>query len=152
MYGTANFISTASSLAAQSVLSLARMKDRLELSPWIQPGLASGSLPLPHPQTAVLKWCRAEIFRDAFVYKGLERRYGHNLQRRWGRIPPRDKYCHKLNPNPEVRTLPSVQIYRIQTGTLFVRSPTFITSSSKCKFAYLSANICLIWSRNKDHR
>jgi len=42
VYGTADFITNASLLASQSVLLLARTKDRQQLSPRTQLGLASG--------------------------------------------------------------------------------------------------------------
>jgi hypothetical protein len=94
-------------------------------------------------------WLKA--LEDVFVYRGSERRCGHNSQLRAGTIPPCDKYCHKFNSNLEVRTIHSFPIWRIQTANLFTPSPKFIINSSNCKCPY-PLKISMIWSRTKDHR
>jgi hypothetical protein len=48
----------------------------------------------------------AESFKGCFVYRGSERRYGHNPLLRAGRISPHDKHSHKLNTlNAELNSI-----------------------------------------------
>ena len=132
VYGTASFTTTASSLADQTVLHLRVRRHAKQVYFQTQLVLASGSLPLSRRPQMML-WLTT--LEDVFVYRGSEQEYGHNPELRVGRIPPRDKYFHKLNNNLEVCTLLNVPIYRIHTGIPFAQSPKFIINSSKCKRA-----------------
>jgi len=77
----------------------------------------------------------------------------------FGWITPSDKYCRKLNDNnnnnnnnhnnPEVHTLPIVQIYRILTGILFVRSPELILNLPNVNLPIYPLITNLIWFRTR---
>jgi len=72
-------VSTALSLAVQSVLSLARTKAGKQLSPWTQPVLASRPFPLSNHKKAVFIWCMAENFRGCYCLQGVRAAKGTQL-------------------------------------------------------------------------
>jgi hypothetical protein len=69
----------------------------------------------------------------------------------FGWITPSDMYCRKLNNNNnlEVHTLPIVQIYRILTGILFVRSPELILNLTNINLPIYPLITNLIWFRTR---